>query len=127
MAAFFDPAQGVSAALAIQQEINLFNTDYPGEPLIIKVGLHQGPCLAVNLNDHLDYFGATVNLAARLEGQSRGGDVVISERLRQDPAVDKLLQAINIQVDRFATSVKGFDENFCLYRLTLPEYEMVPG
>jgi class 3 adenylate cyclase len=95
--------------------------------LIIKLGLHQGPCLAVNLNDRLDYFGATVNLAARLQGQSRGGDIVISERLRQDPAVDKLLQALNIQVDRFATSVKGFDENFCLYRLTLPEYEMVPG
>lgn len=120
MAAFTDPAKGVGAALAIQQEINNFNAAHPNEPLLIKLGLHQGPCLAVNLNDRLDYFGTTVNLAARLEGQSRGGDVVISEKLRWDPAVDKLLQAQHIQVDTFATSIKGFDEHFCLFRLTLP-------
>lgn len=129
MAAFTDPAQGVGAALAIQQEINAFNAAHPNEPLVIKLGLHQGPCLAVNLNDRLDYFGTTVNLAARLEGQSRGGDVVISEKLRRDPAVDKLLQAQNIQVDHFATSIKGFDENFCLFRLTplSPARQEPPG
>lgn len=125
MAAFFDPAKGVGAALAIQQEINLFNLNHPDEPLLIKLGLHQGPCLAVNLNDRLDYFGTTVNLAARLEGQSQGGDVVISEKLRQDPLVDKLLTSLGVQVEHFATSIKGFDEHFCLFRLTLPEKEMI--
>jgi class 3 adenylate cyclase len=126
MAAFTDPAKGVGAALAIQQEINNFNAAHPNEPLLIKLGLHQGPCLAVNLNDRLDYFGTTVNLAARLEGQSRGGDVVISEKLRRDPVVDKLLQALDIQVDTFATSIKGFDEHFCLFRLSLPTRETTP-
>jgi class 3 adenylate cyclase len=129
MAAFTDPAKGVGAALAIQQEINTFNTAHPNEPLLIKLGLHQGPCLAVNLNDRLDYFGTTVNLAARLEGQSRGGDVVISEKLRRDPAVDKLLQAMEVQVDAFATSIKGFDEHFSLFRLSLgsPSRKQSPG
>ncbi|MBI1876688.1 MAG: adenylate/guanylate cyclase domain-containing protein [Chloroflexi bacterium] len=127
MAAFFDPAQGVGAALAIQKEINTFNLSHTDEPLIIKLGLHQGPCLAVNLNDRLDYFGTTVNLASRLQGQSRGGDVVISEKLRQDPAVDKLLTSMGVQVDYFATSIKGFDEHFCLYRLSLPEHTMIPA
>src|SRR3546814_2334232 len=46
----------------------------PGEAIVIKLGLHRGPCIAVTLNDRLDYFGSTVNLAARLQGQSRGGD-----------------------------------------------------
>jgi class 3 adenylate cyclase len=129
MAAFTDPAKGVGAALAIQQEISNFNAAHPNEPLLIKLGLHQGPCLAVNLNARLDYFGTTVNLAARLEGQSRGGDVVISEKLRRDPAVDKLLQVLDIQVDTFATSIKGFDEHFCLFRLSLgsPSGEKPPG
>ena len=121
MAAFADPAQGVGAALAIQREINTFNIAHLNEPLIIKLGLHQGPCLAVNFNDRLDYFGTTVNLAARLQGQSQGGDVVISEKLRRDPEVAKLLDSMAIKVDHFATSIKGFDENFCLYRLTVPE------
>jgi class 3 adenylate cyclase len=120
MAAFADPARGVGAALAIQQQISDFNTVHPDEPLVIKLGLHQGPCLAVNLNDRLDYFGTTVNLAARLQGQSQGGDVVISEKLQRDPAVAKLLETLGVQMTQFATSIKGFDEHFCLYRLTLP-------
>jgi class 3 adenylate cyclase len=110
----------VQAALDIQQQIQHFNATHPNEPLVIKLGLHQGPCLAVNLNDKLDYFGTTVNLAARLQGQSQGGDVVISEKLRRDPAVANLLHQTTVQVSHFETSIKGFDEHFCLYRLTLP-------
>jgi len=34
--------------------------------LLLKCSLHVGPCLAVNANDKLDFFGTTVNLAARM-------------------------------------------------------------
>jgi len=117
MAAFSDPAHGVGAALAIQKEIHQFNADHPDEPLIIKLGLHFGPCIAVNLNGRLDYFGTTVNLAARLEGQSRGGDIVISEALRTEPVVSRLLKVIPVTITCFETAVKGFDEHFKLYRV----------
>jgi len=116
MAVFSDPAQGVAAALAIQQEIATFNTTSSSR-LTIKLGLYYGPCIAVNLNGRLDYFGTTVNLAARLEGQSRGGDVVISEKLRYDPAVETLLSNGSVQIEPFETSIKGFDDHFKLYRL----------
>jgi class 3 adenylate cyclase len=121
MAAFADPAQGVGAALAIQNEIQSFNTQHPDEPLRIKLGLHYGPCIAVNLNGRLDYFGTTVNLASRLEGQSQGGDIVISKKLREDPAVENLLMSLPIEISKFTTPIKGFDENFQLYRLKLAE------
>jgi class 3 adenylate cyclase len=120
MAAFFDPAKAVEAALTIQKEIKSFNASHPDEPLKIKLGVHYGPCIAVNLNGRLDYFGATVNLAARLEGQSQGGDVVISGKVYDDPVVQELLASDTVQVKGFATAIKGFDENFCLYRLQLP-------
>ncbi|MFQ5614437.1 MAG: adenylate/guanylate cyclase domain-containing protein [Anaerolineae bacterium] len=119
MAAFVDPARGVGAALAIQDQVHAFNAAHPAEPLRIKVGLHHGPCIAVNLNGRLDYFGTTVNLAARLEGQSRGGDVVISEGLWRDPVVQELLGTMPVEVERFETAIKGFDEHFILRRLTL--------
>ncbi len=119
MAAFVDPANGLRAAFAIQQEIEGFNARHPDLPLMIKLGMHHGPCIAVNLNGRLDYFGTTVNLAARLEGQSKGGDVVISERLRQDPAVAELLESMAVNVEAYETTIKGFDEHFVLYRLTL--------
>ena len=38
------------------------------EDLLLKIGIHTGPCLAVMLNDRLDYFGQTVNIAARIQG-----------------------------------------------------------
>lgn len=120
MAIFADPAKGVGAALAIQQQINEFNAGHLNEPLVIKLGLHQGPCLAVNLNDRLDYFGTTVNLAARLQDKSQGGDVVVSEKLWRDPAVAHLLDTLTVNVTPFATSIKGFDEHFSLFRLILP-------
>ena len=81
------------------------------------MGLHYGPCIAVNLNGRLDYFGTTVNLAARLEGQSRGGDIVLSEKLRDDPGVTNLLAELPVTVTGFATAIKGFNEDFRLYRI----------
>ena len=62
---------------------------YPadGMALNLKAGMHTGPCIAVTLNERLDYFGSTVNLAARLEGQSTGDDVVISRAIYSDPEV----------------------------------------
>jgi class 3 adenylate cyclase len=78
MAAFHDPLQALRAAIAMQERVAAFNAENAA-PIVLKLGLHEGPCIAVTLNDRLDYFGQTVNLATRLQGQSRGGDVVMSQ------------------------------------------------
>jgi class 3 adenylate cyclase len=80
MAAFTDPADALDAALAIRADIATFNRRIAGEigpgaadatvAIVVKLGLHCGPCIAVTLNDRLDYFGRTVNLAARLQNES---------------------------------------------------------
>jgi class 3 adenylate cyclase len=51
---------------------------------VLKLGLHAGPCIAVTTGDVLDYFGATVNIAARLEHQCCGGEVIVSEAVARD-------------------------------------------
>jgi class 3 adenylate cyclase len=82
--------------------------------------MHTGPCIAVTLNDRLDYFGSTVNLAARLEGQSTGGDVVISTAVYADPEVRELLQECpaGLRATQFKIPLKGFDdEQFELWRV----------
>jgi class 3 adenylate cyclase len=91
MAAFSEPADAVRAALEVQDNVHAFNAAHGEEAITIKIGLHGGPCIAVTMNDRLDYFGSAVNMAARLQGQSRGGDVVLSETLAADPAVGPLL------------------------------------
>ena len=76
------------------------------EGLAIKLGLHSGACVAVTLNGRLDYFGSTVNLAARLEGLSQGGDIVLSDRLASDPAVSAVISPLNSVAE--SAELKGF-------------------
>ncbi|MCI0695326.1 hypothetical protein L0337_25370 [candidate division KSB1 bacterium] len=74
----------------------------------------------MTLNDRLDYFGSTINVAARLEGQSSGSDVIISAPVRNDPEVITWLehQAESIRLESLETQLKGFDEQrFELWRV----------
>ena len=86
-----------------------------GRPLALKIGIHTGPCIAVSQNGVLDYFGSTVNLAARLVSLSPGGGLVVSEAVLADPEVaEHGLRAE--QVD--AGALKGFeDEALSLWRV----------
>ena len=119
MAAFREPALAVRAALAVQHDAAAYNetAGEDGGPLVVKLGLHTGPCIAVTLNDRLDYFGSTVNLAARLEGQSRGGDIVLSEQVRDDPAVRALLAGTPSPLLAEAAEMKGFAGEIRYWRL----------
>lgn len=118
MAVFRDPAHGMAGAIAMLDKIDQYNDKHPERPLILKIGLHQGRCIAVNLNDRLDYFGSTVNVAARLEGQSSGNDIITSEAIVDDPAVQALfLKTPTLQVEQFTASLKGFDHDYRLYRI----------
>ena len=118
MAVFRQPASALRAMLEAQQRLA-----FPPDgmlPLTLKAGLHTGPCIAVTLNDRLDYFGSTVNLAARLEGQSTGNDVVISSAVYGDPEVRELLSdpSNEFVFQRFEIPLKGFDEEtFELWRV----------
>ncbi len=120
MAAFLDPAQGVAAALDILQgmaELNRARVDYP---LRLKLGLHAGPAIAVTLNERLDYFGTTVNMASRLEGQAQGEDLIVSAEVMRRPGVQQLLSERRVAVEEFSARLKGFvDEEFWLHRIKL--------
>lgn len=121
MAAFVSPAQAVAAAIDIQRQVAAFNrASHMAEtgtspPIVIKLGVHSGPTIAVTLNDRLDYFGSTVNMAARLQGQSDGGDIVLSPEIIQDSGVARLLSGLPLAEDR--ASLKGFGQPIRFFRL----------
>jgi class 3 adenylate cyclase len=115
MAAFAEPASALAAALAVQRDVALFNRTSQTGPIVIKLGLHAGPCIAVTLNDRLDYFGTTVNLAARLQAESRGDDIVLSGEIVEDPEASKLLAGLLLAAE-FAP-IKGFEEPIRFWRL----------
>ncbi|MDH3376066.1 MAG: adenylate/guanylate cyclase domain-containing protein [Gammaproteobacteria bacterium] len=106
MAVFTDPADSLSCALAIHDEIDAFNQHSEHDPLVVKIGLHIGRCIAVTLNDKLDYYGSVPNMAARLQNQSEGGDIVLSTEFAADPAIDRQLDRFDIC--RETVELKGF-------------------
>ena len=68
MATFPTPDRAVAAALHMREAIRNLDHGPEREEMLLKIGIHEGPCLAVSLNDRLDYFGQTVNIAARVQG-----------------------------------------------------------
>jgi len=79
MATFVDPRDGLRAALAMRARIARFNADAGGDLIGIKIGLHVGACLAVTLNDRIDYFGQTVNIAARVQRLAGAGEIIVTD------------------------------------------------
>jgi len=119
MAVFRCAADGLIAMLEVQR--TLAQPPEGTMPLQLKAGLHTGPCIAVTLNDRLDYFGSTVNLAARLEALSSGNDVIISRPVFEDTQVHDLLESKRLSATEFDMSLKGFEnERFALWRVTDP-------
>ena len=116
MAVFRHPPSALKAILRAQQI--LAAPPDGGSPLTLKAGIHTGPCIAVTLNDRLDYFGSTVNMAARLEGLSTGNDVIISRALYHDPEVRALIDSKELTAQPFDVELKGFEkERFELWRV----------
>jgi class 3 adenylate cyclase len=117
MAVFRRPVSALKAMLNAQEM--LAAPSQGAAPLTLKAGIHSGPCIAVTLNDRLDYFGSTVNMAARLESLSTGNDVIISRALYNDPEVREFLADENLQATPFEMLLKGFqDEQFELWRVS---------
>jgi class 3 adenylate cyclase len=117
MAVFKRPASAVRAILKAQRRLASGET---GASLRLKAGIHTGPCIAVTLNDRLDYFGSSVNIASRLEGLSSGTDVVISGQTRSDPEVAALLanEDLSARCEKFEARLRGFGgERFELWRI----------
>ena len=119
MAVFRQPSAALRAMLRAQSI--LASPPAGVRPLRLKVGVHTGPCIAVTLNERLDYFGSNINLAARLEPLSDGEDIIISRAVRDDPQVAALLAdpAARLRARPVETGLKGFDaERFELWRVT---------
>jgi class 3 adenylate cyclase len=107
MATFPRAGDAFSAALEMVRATEQLHSHHG---LRLKVGLHEGPCLAVRANQRLDLFGTTVNLAARLQAQARGGQVVVLDRLFQHPDIAERVHRDRLDATRFEAELRGVSE-----------------
>jgi class 3 adenylate cyclase len=121
MATFTSAPPALRFATDMLAAFDEFNHSSPAsEDVIVKVGIHAGPCIAVTLNERLDYFGRTVNLAARVQGLSDGRDVVITEELAQTADIGALLDTLSWRRQPFKAALKGIAGDCAVVRL-LPQ------
>ncbi|MGH3117376.1 MAG: DUF5939 domain-containing protein [Gaiellales bacterium] len=91
MASFHDPLDALRAALDMHAQVVRFNAEAGDDLIGLKVGVHVGTCLAVTLNGRLDYFGQTVNLAARVQALSDANEIYLTDEMLSIPGAEELL------------------------------------
>jgi adenylate cyclase len=119
MASFHDVTDAMRCALRMQAEFNPWASQLGlAAPPRLKVGLHVGPVLAVHTDaSGLDYFGGSVNLAARAESAARGGEIVWTQQIHDDPRIPALVEATGHAVEAMERDLKGLKGATRLYRL----------
>lgn len=122
MASFKHPADGVAAALDIQSAFDDFNRrENLRNEILVKVGLHAGSTITVNLNNRIDYFGQTVNMAARIQNTAEGGEVIISEAMRANEEVIARLRGRVANLTKRLVELKGISGSHAVYRLNFAD------
>ena len=112
MATFPTPGRAMAAALKMREALK----DLKGD-LLLKIGIHEGPCLAVSLNDRQDYFGTTVNIAARVQGLATSRSIFATSRVVTDAQASKLLQSSGIAATPEKRSLRGIARQIEIFEI----------
>jgi adenylate cyclase len=125
MAVFEDEADGVRAAIAMLRAFDDFRAREElarRREVFLKLGLHAGSCYVVTANKILDYFGQSVNVAARLQALAHASEVVMTAGLAQVAEAAGWSDTPHgraVVRERWATPIKGLDEHVDAARLAL--------
>ena len=117
MATFPTPDRALAAALRMREEMARINTERNNEDLLLKIGIHEGPCLAVTLNDHQDYFGQTVNMAARVQGLASSRAIIVTKPVVDDPNAAKILEKSGLHPTMQHAALRGIGEETTVYEI----------
>lgn len=105
--AVFDSAEaGMEAACSMQQRVD----DLPpvsGIKLAIRIGFHFGPAI----EDAKDVFGDTVNMAARMAGLAKAGQIITTGSAVD--ALPTLLRQPTREIDTLSIKGKAEDVRVC--------------
>ena len=117
MATFPTPDRALAAALHMREAIGLVGNETRREDMLLKIGIHEGPSLAVMLNDRLDYFGQTVNIAARIQGLASSRAIFASKSVVEHPQSSSVLKIAGITPNPQSAELKGVAGEVAVYEI----------
>jgi class 3 adenylate cyclase len=117
MATFIRPEHALLAGLRMRSAMDALNVERGTGDLVVKIGIHEGPCLAVMLNERQDYFGQTVNIAARVQGLATSQAIHITGPVIDAPAVAALLDKEAIKPIQKQAALRGIADKIVVYEI----------
>jgi class 3 adenylate cyclase len=117
MATFSTPDRALAAALRMRDAMTRINAERGNEDLLLKIGIHEGPCLAVRLNNSQDYFGQTVNIAARVQGLASSRAIFATQPVVEDPNAAKILQSQSLRPSMRRAALRGIADETTVYEI----------
>jgi class 3 adenylate cyclase len=117
MATFPSAEYGVNAALRMRQAMDELNGERQHEDLLVKIGLHEGPCLAVVSNERLDYFGQTVNIAARVQGLATSRSIFVTQPVIDNSIVRQMLADSELEPIAHRALLRGMADELTVFEI----------
>jgi class 3 adenylate cyclase len=117
MATFTRPEQALAAGLRMRSAMERLNEARGTRDLVVKIGIHEGPCLAVMLNERQDYFGQTVNIASRVQGLADSQAIHVTGPVISTQAVDAILKRAAITPIQKNAALRGIADKIVVYEI----------
>ena len=117
MATFPTPDRAIAAAIRMREAMHDLNSRNGREDLLLKIGVHEGPCIAVTLNERQDYFGQTVNIASRVQGLANSQSIFATGAVVNDGKTADLLSSRALTPQSHNVSLRGIEGEVSVFAI----------
>ncbi|MBR1198950.1 adenylate/guanylate cyclase domain-containing protein [Bradyrhizobium sp. AUGA SZCCT0240] len=118
MATFETPDRAIAAAIRMREAMSDLGAERQHQSLSLKMGIHEGSCLAVTLNAQQDYFGQTVNIASRVQGLAASRSIVVTEQVVENAKARSLLETKGLKPTPRSVALSGIADKVSVYEIS---------
>ena len=117
MATFETPDRAIAAAIRMREAMSDLGAERQHQSLRLKMGIHEGSCLAVILNEQQDYFGQTVNIASRVQALAVSRSILATGAVVDHPRASELLATGGIKLTSRRLPLRGITDDLAVYEI----------
>jgi class 3 adenylate cyclase len=118
MATFETPDRAIAAAIRMREAMSDLGAERQHQSLRLKLGIHEGSCLAVTLNGQQDYFGQTVNVASRVQGLADSRAIMVTEQVVENAQSRTLLETNGLKPTPRRVALSGIADKVSVYEIS---------
>jgi class 3 adenylate cyclase len=118
MATFETPDRAIAAAIRMREAMSDLGAERQHQSLRLKMGIHEGSCLAVTLNGQQDYFGQTINIASRVQGLAASRSIMVTEQVVENAHARALLETKGLKPTPRRVALSGIADKVSVYEIS---------